>query len=76
MVANDEFKLKEYNIDSKLCRRTTIAPRFGSPPSRMEQVPSMDGLVQYFAFAAAQRVIGIGSFPLSGDPSKVCSCWP
>ena len=38
IVANDEFKLKEYNIDSKLCRKTTIAPRFGTPPATLLQV--------------------------------------
>eukprot|EP01036_Dinobryon_divergens_P027639 gene27639-36445_t len=58
IVANDEFKLKEYNIDSKLCRKTTIAPRFGTPPATLLQV-------------AKYRVIGMGTFPLTGDPSKV-----
>ena len=107
-MANDEFKFKEYNIDSKLCRKTTIAPRFGTPPVTLLQVcrdsqshfhrritihihihihtyiyvysyihtyiakvPSGEGIFGYFAFAAKSRVIGMGTFPLTGDPSKV-----
>lgn len=77
VIANDEFKFKEYNIDSKLCRKTTIAPRFGTPPARLLQVPiasasaAGQSSIGYFAFAASSRVIGIGTFPLTGDPSKV-----
>ena len=35
------------------------------------KVPSGEGNFGYFAFAAKYRVIGMGTFPLSGDPSKV-----
>jgi hypothetical protein len=79
IIANDEFKLKEINIQSKLCRKTSLAPRFGSPIVRMlpipvnernysqEEVPTST----FYAFATASRVIGIGSLPLTGDPLEV-----
>jgi hypothetical protein len=35
------------------------------------KVPSGEGIFGYFAFAAKSRVIGMGTFPLTGDPSKV-----
>ena len=80
VMANNEFKLKEFNIQSKHCRKTTLAPRFGNPPVCLVQVPmgtkpntGPEEVVAstHFAFATASRVIGIGCFPLTGDPSEV-----
>jgi hypothetical protein len=141
VVSNDVFKLKEYNLDSKQCRRTSLAPRFGNPPTTMllippppgsaaeplppppaeenfpeapspsvqpqtdgeseakaadgeagaapvpAQVPDVDEPVEesapekppappapvpeYFVFSTGARVVGVSSFPLTGDPSQV-----
>lgn len=133
VTANDVFKFKEFNLDSKQCRRTSLAPRFGNPvtallpippdptiagagvealevsapaapqseydpaPPQKQQLegfgnevdPSLlpDGQEQdqqpqasvtpgaavseYFVFATNTRVIGLSSFPLTGDPSEV-----
>lgn len=132
VIANDAFKFKEFNLESKQCRRTSLAPRFGNPPSTLlvippppvsevlslptapitrqyptgrstkgefeeqgepnpeglegqaeekateeeeeveEPVPPAEAaLPEYFAFSTTSRVIGISSFPLTGDPSQV-----
>jgi hypothetical protein len=148
VVANDAFKLKEFNLDSKQCRRTSLAPRFGNPPIALvpvppppvveapveaeapaplyadqqqqdqqhhdqqqqqapeTEVPQTEGVAEakageagpeeaaerpqsagddaaaeeptkfppvpeYFAFSTGNRVVGISSFPLTGDPSQV-----
>jgi Ca2+-binding EF-hand superfamily protein len=80
IMANDEFKMKEFNIQSKHCRKTTLAPRFGSPPTTMVHVPikskvadsdAEQAVSKHFAFATSSKVIGIGCFPLTGDPSEV-----
>lgn len=129
VVANDAFKLKEFNLDSKQCRRTSLAPMFGNPPVALLPIPSMrqdlgiaeaqtqpealvgasesilqqgDGeleakapetvdeaqavndnegtqeptkpaapVPEYFAFSTGSRVVGVSSFPLTGDPSQV-----
>ena len=88
IVANDEFKFKEFNIDSKQCRRTTLAPRYGCAVSKLLLIPNQynstipaplgeDDDVRnelfhksYYAFSTPKRVIGLGSFPLTGDPSE------
>lgn len=91
-MCTDEFKLKEFNLDSKQCRRTTLAPRFGSPPSALlplsiantaEEDPaaapaSPDGAqgrakacTEHYCFATSSRVIGMGTFPLTGNPNAV-----
>ena len=33
------FKFKEYNIDSKQCRLTSLAPMFGNPPTTLLPIP-------------------------------------
>ena len=83
MFANDEFKFKELNADSKQCRKTTLAPRFGAPATTLlhipKQRPSTNPLLttleaqppQFYAFAAASRVVGVGMFPLTGNPEEV-----
>jgi len=131
VIANDVFKLKEFNLESKQCRRTSLAPRFGNPPTTLLIIPpppsaevrllddssptypdqgrgdferndnesdghgeaggeaegeenegnvvvsapppSLVALPEYFAFATNNRVIGVSSFPLTGDPSQVCA---
>ena len=99
VVSNDAFKFKEFNLDSKQCRKTSLAPRFGNPPRVLLPIPfgqpteipfsqpmqlqegGMDDteapeapplpLQSFFAFATNSRVVGISSFPLTGDPSQV-----
>ena len=72
IVATDEFKFKEFNADSKQCRKTTLAPTFGTPPCRMVPIASAgNGRVTHFAYSSDTKVVGIGSFPLAGDPTKV-----
>lgn len=136
VVANDAFKLKEFNLDSKQCRRTSLAPMFGNPPVALVPIPpafseqeateanaqppsssdplpgeallhhgdgeaeakapetvegteaieSSDGVSpeptkpaapvpEYFAFSTGSRVVGVSSFPLTGDPSQVAPQW-
>ena len=109
VIANDVFKFKEFNLDSKQCRKTSLAPRFGNPPSLLLPIPpppvqqssaflaynsnnnqQQEGgegefggeegeealppppapVPAYFAFSTASRVIGISTFPLTGDPSQ------
>ena len=70
VVANDEFKLKEFNIESKQCRKTTIAPTYGGPANKMLPIPT-NGTVSHFAYSTASKVIGVGCLPITGNPSEV-----
>ena len=70
IIATDEFKMKEFNIESKLCRKTTLAPTFGTPPNCMILLKGAeDG--NFFAYSTKSKVIGVGALPLTGDPSRV-----
>jgi len=92
VVASDQFKLTQWNADSKTCRRTSLGPTFGGPvtclvplvPPNMQhhanthtagvgansEALSVDRRKQYFAYATAERVIGMGKFPIDGNPHK------
>lgn len=77
IVANTEFKFKEFNVDSKQCRKTCLAPRYGFPPSSLSIIPYIDPFpaenqppIRAYAFATSSKVIGVGRLPLDGDPSK------
>jgi cilia- and flagella-associated protein 251 len=70
IVANDEFKLKEFNADSKQCRKTTLAPTFGGPPSKM-MIQKGNNEKYYFVYSTTERIVGIGSLPLTGCPTQV-----
>ena len=70
VVANDEFKLKVYNMESKQCRKTTIAPTYGGPPNKMLPI-RRNGKVNYYAYSTASKVIGVGCMPVTGNPAEV-----
>jgi WD40 repeat protein len=69
IVATDEFKIKEYNLDSKSCRKTALSPMFGGPVTQMIGIPTEEG-VSHYAYSTAEKVIGLGRLPVSGDPAE------
>ena len=70
VVASDDFKFKEYNADSKQCRRTTLTPTFGGPITLLAPLKA-GGMATLYAYSTAAKVIGIGCLPLTGNPSEV-----
>lgn len=70
-MANDEFKFKEFNADSKQCRRTTLAPTFGSPPNKIISLHATDTCSNRYVYSTAERIVGIGCLPLTGNPTEV-----
>lgn len=92
VVSNHEYKLKEFNADSKQCRNTTLAPSFGGCANKLLLVPSVMAqkgssssggggaaggesqltvVTRHYAYSTPERIIGLGSFPLSGSPDEV-----
>ncbi|KAF1775875.1 WD40 repeat, conserved site [Phytophthora cactorum] len=39
IVANDEYKLKQWNTGNQTCRKTTLGPSYGGPINRLVPVP-------------------------------------
>jgi WD40 repeat protein len=70
VVANDEYKFKEFNCLSKQCRKTTIAPTYGGPPNKMLPIAT-NGVSSHYAYSTASKVIGLGCLPVTGNPAEV-----
>ena len=64
IVANDEFKLKKYNLESKQCPKTCISPTYGGPVNKMLPLIK-NGVVKHYAYATASKVIGVGTLPMT-----------
>ena len=72
VYSTDDFKFKNINADSKLCRKTTIAPTYGGPINKLLSIPAeTDAEAGYhYAFSTPERIVGVGSLPLTGDPTE------
>jgi len=69
IVAFESYKFKEYNADSKQCRKTTLSPSYGDVINRLLPI-YRDDKCDYYAFASSDGVIGVGRFPLTGNPTQ------
>lgn len=72
IYATDDYKFKNINADSKLCRKTTIAPTYGGPINQLLMIPGGSDTEPgyHYAFSTAERIVGLGSLPLTGDPTE------
>lgn len=72
LIANDDFKFKEVNIESKQCRKTTMYPSFGGVIDKLALVgKGFTDANPYVAFATSEKIVGLARLPLTGNPSKM-----
>ncbi|KAM4808158.1 cilia- and flagella-associated protein 251 [Rhinophrynus dorsalis] len=71
LVANDQYKMKLYNATTKMCRKTLLAPTFGSPIRKMEILAScnQDTSKGFLAYITDDKV-GLQILPVDGNPHK------
>ncbi|GAB9468584.1 hypothetical protein Gpo141_00005900 [Globisporangium polare] len=77
LVANDEYKLKQWNASNKTCRKTTLGPSYGGPINRLVPIPlkkppagSGTSGERYCAYSTHEKVVGLLKLPLDGNPHK------
>ncbi|KAH9123553.1 hypothetical protein AeMF1_005476 [Aphanomyces euteiches] len=71
VVANDEYKLKQWNANNKTCRKTSLCPTYGGPLNRIVPVPSTEkAAARYCAYSTHDKVVGLIKLPLDGNPNK------
>lgn len=71
-MAFDSYKIKEFNADSKQCRKTSLSPTMDGAIKKLVAIRA-SGRTTLFAFSTQHRVLGAGCWPLSGNPTKVSS---
>ncbi|KAG2532767.1 hypothetical protein BBO99_00000301 [Phytophthora kernoviae] len=81
IVANDEYKIKQWNTGNQTCRRTTLGPSYGGPINRLVPVPLREddqiaaeasgGVAErYCVYSTHEKVVGLLKLPLDGNPHK------
>jgi hypothetical protein len=69
VLANDEYKFKLLNANSKMIRRTILGPSLGSPVQKLHCIlrPGTEG---YLVFTTGQNIMGVTKLPLDGNPHR------
>uniref|UniRef100_K3WHW6 Cilia- and flagella-associated protein 251 n=1 Tax=Globisporangium ultimum (strain ATCC 200006 / CBS 805.95 / DAOM BR144) TaxID=431595 RepID=K3WHW6_GLOUD len=86
LVANDEYKVKQWNTSNKTCRKTTLGPSYGGPINRLVPIPvkaapgatpgaasrtaASGAAERYCAYSTHEKVVGLLKLPLDGNPHK------
>ncbi|OQS00453.1 hypothetical protein ACHHYP_03538 [Achlya hypogyna] len=69
VIANNEYKFKQWNANNKTCRRTTLNPTYGGPLNRVLPLP-IDKQDRYCAYSTHDKVVGLIKLPFDGNPHK------
>ncbi|XP_055351133.1 cilia- and flagella-associated protein 251-like [Paramacrobiotus metropolitanus] len=73
VTSNNKYKLKLWNIATKMCRKTVNGPLFGSPIMGMTVLPARsDDQPPYVLWRNADS-LGLMALPLDGNPYRYCS---
>ncbi|OUM66001.1 hypothetical protein PIROE2DRAFT_69009 [Piromyces sp. E2] len=68
ITANNDYKLKLFNSNTFLCRKTVMSPNYGSPINKMCILPIQNIHQKYLAYSTQNSIIGVLKLPLSGNP--------
>ncbi|KAL8180113.1 UNVERIFIED_CONTAM: hypothetical protein K2H54_007137, partial [Gekko kuhli] len=72
LTANDQYKVKIYNVTTKMCRKTVLGPTYGSPLEKIQVLPPIEGHDPekwYLAYITTDKV-GLQILPVDGNPHK------
>ncbi|KAL6465789.1 hypothetical protein MHYP_G00259220 [Metynnis hypsauchen] len=72
LTASDLYKMKLFNVTTKMCRKTLLGPTYGTPVKKMLTLPaSKDGdpSSRYMAYIT-QNKVGVHILPLDGNTFK------
>uniref|UniRef100_A0A674GFX7 Cilia- and flagella-associated protein 251 n=1 Tax=Taeniopygia guttata TaxID=59729 RepID=A0A674GFX7_TAEGU len=72
LTANNCYKMKLYNMTTKMCRKTLLGPTYGSPLEKIQILPrtsSADPQQHYLVYITKDKV-GLQMLPVDGNPHK------
>ncbi|XP_048370489.1 cilia- and flagella-associated protein 251 [Sphaerodactylus townsendi] len=72
LTANDQYKMKFYNVTTMMCRKTVLGPTYGSPLEKIQVLPLAEGCdpeKRYLAYITTDK-IGLQILPIDGNPHK------
>ena len=72
VISNDAYKIRQVNTyDDKLqITKTSLGPCFGGPITLMRVVPGKDKDKRLIAFSTKEKIMGLMSLPIDGNPYR------
>ncbi|GAU90792.1 hypothetical protein RvY_03161-2 [Ramazzottius varieornatus] len=73
ITSNNKYKLRLWNVTTKLCRKTVNGPLQGSPVMGMTALPLREGNSSRYLLWRNADCVGLMALPLDGNPYRYCS---
>ena len=70
LTANNEYKLKLWNVATKNSRRTCLGPTYGGKIVKLLNLEIENNPEKFLIYSTKQKVIGLIKMPLDGNPNK------
>lgn len=70
LTANDDYKMKLWNVSTRGSRRTCLGPTYGGEIVKLKQLDIDNNPDKYLIYATKKKVIGLIKMPLDGNPNK------
>jgi WD40 repeat protein len=70
LVANDDYKMKIWNVSTKNSRRTCLGPTYGGEIVKLKRLDIENNPDKFLIYSTKKKVIGLIKMPLDGNPNK------
>ena len=70
LTANDDYKMKIWNVSTKNSRRTCLGPTYGGEIVKLKKLDIDNNPDKFLVYATKKKVIGLIKMPLDGNPNK------
>lgn len=70
LTANDDYKMKLWNVSTRGSRRTCLGPTYGGEIVKLKKLDIDNNPDKYLIYSTKKKVIGLIKMPLDGNPNK------
>jgi len=70
LTANDDYKMKIWNISTKSSRWTVLGPTYGGEIVWLKRLDIEGNQDKFLIYSTKEKVIGLIKLPLDGNPTK------
>jgi WD40 repeat protein len=70
LTANDDYKMKIWNVSTRNSRRTCLGPTYGGEIVKLKRLDIENNPDKFLIYSTKKKVIGLIKMPLDGNPNK------
>ena len=70
LTANDDYKMKIWNVSTKNSRRTCLGPTYGGEIVKLKKLDIENNADKFLIYSTKKKVIGLIKMALDGNPNK------